>query len=688
VKSDLPPMIAGDRDQDEEDPVWLKDKADHLIVAGDYQGAYNAYTEALKLGIHPNAFANRAVADLYLGNLEQCVEDCNRAIAIIDKRNKPPSGMACGPTDPQDQVVRVRCEVRIGTAFLWLGAFKKAEEHFQKAVDSEEGLDLEERKKLKEDLARVQKSRSALILKEKADGAARRAHGSEDLVQKELGVALEAYEEALKADVESAVVYANRCFANLRAGHLEQCVKDADTAVELLKQWPLARGAPKAPERPTRLDPPMLDDPTFTHPDEKKQGEVDWLMKHSGGDTSNLPELPPEYEWVKDVAEKHDNAWIAIRKKQSKAVMDAIRESTKALQEALYARHARSIRSHIEVAIDLNKHGEGPSAKAIGQARDFASKIEAFDEEQKTDRERQELELRKEAEDYDLVGVLDPKRTGLAKAGFVRNNPVEVTRRRLFAKVLLRRARAHELLGDLEASSSDLGVVRRVEPENREATQRLKALEVALAPQPETAAVASTAAPVVSAGGPGDEAGGSPAPAAVAGLGEAKPEQTAGLAKKSVVKQRRDAAIASEADEYDEEEEVFDHSAAAQLLQSAADYMRRNDYQGALQIYNYLRRRCKEWESPIIELKVLSNTSLCLQRLRGRLPELVKACSEALQRIAELRVETPDAVPEDMLLNMECAVLSRRGNAYSQQQKQEESNRDAARVRELLGKPA
>lgn len=275
VKSDLPPMIAGDRDQDEEDPVWLKDKADHLMVAGDYQGAYHAYTEALKLGIHPNAFANRAVADMYLGNLEQCVEDCNRAIAIIDKRNKPPPGHACGPTDPQDQMVRVRCEVRIGTAFLWLGAFKKAEEHFQKAVDSEEGLDLEERKKLKEDLARVQNSRSALILKEKADGAARRAHGSEELVQKELGVALEAYEEALKADAESAVVYANRCFANLQAGHLEQSVKDADTAVELLKQWPLARAAPKAPERPARLDPPMLDDPTFTHPDERSRAR--WI---------------------------------------------------------------------------------------------------------------------------------------------------------------------------------------------------------------------------------------------------------------------------------------------------------------------------------------------------------------------------------------------------------------------------
>merc|ERR1711990_1184381 len=153
-------------------------------------------------------------------------------------------------------------------------------------------------------------------------------------------------------------------------------------------------------------------------------------------------------------------------------------------------------------------------------------------------------------------------------------------------------------------------------------------------------------------------------------------------------KQRKKATDDDTALLDDEDEEVFDHAASASLLASAADYMRRNDYQGALQIYNYVRRRCKDWESPIVELKVLSNTSLCLQRLRGRLPELVKACSEALRRIEELRMETPDAVPEDMLLNLECAVLSRRGNAYSQQQRQEESNNDAARVRELLGKPA
>jgi len=687
VKSELPPMLAGDRDQDEEDPVWLKDKADSLMVSGDYQGAYNAYTEALKLAIHPNAFANRAVADMYLGNLEQCIEDCNRAIAVIDKRNNPPPGHPCPPMDPQDQVVRTRCEIRLGTAFLWLGAFKKAEDHFQKAVDSEEGLDYEERKSLKEDLARVQNARAALLLKEKADGAARRAHGSGDLVQKELGVALDAYEEALNADSESAVVYANRCFANLRAGRLEQCVKDADAALDLLKQWPVARRAPKAPARPTRLDPPMLDDPTFVHPDEKKQGEVDWLMKHSGGDTSNLPALPPEYEWVKDVAEKgNDSAWIAIRKKMSKATMDAIRDSTKALQESLYSRNANAIREHVKEATDLNHRGEGPSAKAISQAEQYAAKVEAHAKEQEEERLREEAEARQEIEDYNLQEALDPTRTGVAKAGFVRNNPVECTQRRLFAKVLLRRARAHELLGDLQAGICDLRVVRRVEPENREAKQRLAALEAALVPQPEPATEPEPTT------GPGDEAGGGLAPPAVASIGRAKTSDKSAVPTKSAkvadAEQSRDAAAPDPAAEDDEEEEIFDHAATASLLASAADYMKRNDYQGALQIYGYVRRRCKDWESPVVELKVLSNTSLCLQRLRGRLPELIKACSEALQRIAELREESPDAVPEDMLLNMECAVLSRRGNAYSQQQRQDESNRDAARVRELLGKPA
>jgi len=357
----------------------------------------------------------------------------------------------------------------------------------------------------------------------------------------------------------------------------------------------------------------------------------------------------------------------------------------------LYTRSIYKIREYMKTAEDQNKHREGPSNKAIKQAHDFVEKLVQYEEEEKAKQEKELEQLDRDKEDFILAEALDPARTGVAKSGFVRSNPVECTQRRLFAKVLLRRARAYELMGNLDAGVDDLRVVNRVEPENREARQRLRALEAqvraAREPLPEmppSPASPSSGSPIASCDGPGDEAGGN----AIAAMVQAKPAERAdvpsGTAEANAKKGKR-----PETDDLEEdEEEVFDHSATAQLLQSAAEYMKRNDYQGALQIYGYLRRKCREWDSPLTELKVLSNTSLCLQRLRGRLPELVKACTEALDRIADLRRHPSADVPEDMLLNMECAVLSRRGNAYSQQQKTEESNRDAALVRQLLGKPA
>jgi len=145
----LPPMIAGDEMEDENDPVWLKDKADKLMVRADYQGAYSAYTEALKLASNSRCFANRAVAAMYLGNLEQCLEDCNHSIRILDLRNRTRPGEMQNTADPEDQKVRARVEVRMGAAYLWLGAFSKSEAHFQKAVDTENGLEEDELKQVK-----------------------------------------------------------------------------------------------------------------------------------------------------------------------------------------------------------------------------------------------------------------------------------------------------------------------------------------------------------------------------------------------------------------------------------------------------------------------------------------------------------------------------------------------------------
>lgn len=409
-------------------------------------------------------------------------------------------------------------------------------------------------------------------------------------------------------------------------------------------------------------------------------------MKHSGGTVKDLPPLPVEYEWVKDAAEKSDNAWIAIRKKMPKATIDAIRRATVQLQDVLYTRRPFLIRQQVEVAIEQNKAGEGPSAKAIHQSQEYADKLEEHEKEKQLEFKKQDEDLQQEFQECRLEEELAPVRSGVAKAGFGHGHPTERTRRRLFAKVLLRRARALELLGQVEAAAGELRTVLRVEPENPEAKQRLAVLEATMSsPQgplpPDTAAQqhAGSAAPAASAAPPAEGPSAEPRPV---------PEPAGPARSPSAAKA---AAVSASLDSLDDEEDAatgheVDHAATATLLKSATEYMKRNDYVSALQIYNYARKTCKAWETPLEELKVLSNTSLCLQRIRGRLPELISACSEAVSRIVSVREEGCSGLSEELLLRMECACLSRRGSAHAQQKQVEESNRDAARVHELLAR--
>eukprot|EP00927_Polykrikos_kofoidii_P003803 TRINITY_DN11532_c0_g1_i1.p1 TRINITY_DN11532_c0_g1~~TRINITY_DN11532_c0_g1_i1.p1 ORF type:complete len:1074 (-),score=187.32 TRINITY_DN11532_c0_g1_i1:49-3153(-) len=699
VKSDLPPMIAGDDDRDEQDPVWLKEKADNLMVAGDYQGAHNAYTLTLKIAPNARAFANRAVADLYLGNLEACIEDCGHSLKVLDMRCRAPPGHMPPPADPQDQLVRGRVEVRMATAYLWLGAFGKAEEHYQKALDAENAWpEYEDKKIVQDDLARVQAARAALPLKEKADTALRRAYGVGDREKAALDTALRLYEEAIDAGAGDIVALrANMSFARLRAGQVDVCLDDAKVIMDCLKRWPAASRAPKAPPRPTRLDPPYLDDPTFIHPNEAKQGEVDWLMKHSGGTTDNLPPLPPEYEWVKDAAEKNDNAWIAVRKKMTKAIIDTIKRHTGELQDAVYARNPRYIREQLLVSLETNRVGEGPSDKAIRQAQEYATKLEEYEKERESEREQENNELKQEFEDCDLEQAFSSVKSGIGQMGFGRGHPVEKTRRRLYVKTLLRRARVYELLGDAQGGITELNAVLRAEPENPEAKKRLAILStppapLVEAPQSKTASAITkkgrlSAAPASapSSTKPGLAAAAN-SPSVEPATGKTPHASSASTAAPAVDQRGSEKACL---DGEDDDKTGIDYAAITQLIHSAGEYMRRNDYSSALQIYNYAQGQCKEgWASQSLELRLLSNKCLCLQRLRGRLPELISACNEVMRRISEIRTKTDvnGDVSEETLLHMESACLSRRGSALAQLNRAEESAEDAARVRQVMGR--
>jgi len=462
---------------------------------------------------------------------------------------------------------------------------------------------------------------------------------------------------------------------------LEECVNDADVALESLVQWPSAKKQPKPPARPQRLQPPYLDDPTFKHPDEAAKDEVDWLMKHSGGATSDLPPLPPEYEWVKDAAEKNDNAWIAVKKKMSKHTADAIRRSTQDLQDTLYTRHVSQILDKVVHAKELNKHGEGPSAKAIRQSEEYAAELQKYFDQREEERAAEEEAERKMLEDYDLEKALSG--AGSATA-FGRTHPVEKARKRLFVKVKLRRARALELMGDTVSAQAELVSVLKVEPENPEAKQRLASLAPGTpVPSPDPPATGSDAVPTPETAPVPETNGktGTFAPPPRTELQDTKPDPAANGkvcgVKKDVI------------DTDDGEEEAPPDGGLAQiagLMGSAQEYMKRQDYESALKVYGYTRTKLSQMKdgSALNELRCLSNASLCLQKLRGRVPDLIATCSETIKRIRAIRRAGGGDASEEMLVRMECAALSRRGGAYAQLKKYEESEDDAARVKELL----
>jgi hypothetical protein len=58
----------------EDNPVWLKERGDTLAAKGDFQGAINAYTTALKIRSNARCFANRALCRMAVGQLEEVQE--------------------------------------------------------------------------------------------------------------------------------------------------------------------------------------------------------------------------------------------------------------------------------------------------------------------------------------------------------------------------------------------------------------------------------------------------------------------------------------------------------------------------------------------------------------------------------------------------------------------------------------
>lgn len=123
----------------ERNPEFLKDKGVELFKARNYEGAINAFTEALKLNPYlPQLFSNRAACFLAKGEDNNCISDCTRALELFY------------PVVPSNYASRAKVFVRRGTAYANVGELGLAEQDFSAALKLSPNDE-----RLKEDYAKV-----------------------------------------------------------------------------------------------------------------------------------------------------------------------------------------------------------------------------------------------------------------------------------------------------------------------------------------------------------------------------------------------------------------------------------------------------------------------------------------------------------------------------------------------------
>ncbi|XP_024136777.1 dynein assembly factor 4, axonemal [Oryzias melastigma] len=109
---------------EERNPDWLKDKGDKCFKVGDYMGALNAYSLAIKINKKiPALFSNRAACHLKLNHLPKAVKDASQALVLLTL------------TDAENTTARLRPTVRRGTAFCLLQRYERGLQDYEAALE-------------------------------------------------------------------------------------------------------------------------------------------------------------------------------------------------------------------------------------------------------------------------------------------------------------------------------------------------------------------------------------------------------------------------------------------------------------------------------------------------------------------------------------------------------------------------
>ena len=136
------PSEGDERDFNERNPEFLKDRGVNFFRVKNYEAAVNAFSEALSLNPSlPQLSANRASCYLAMGKLEECIDDCCRALELYY------------PVVPSNYTARAKVFARRGSAYAQSGRLDLATQDYEAAVKLVPGDE-----QLREDCARLKQA--------------------------------------------------------------------------------------------------------------------------------------------------------------------------------------------------------------------------------------------------------------------------------------------------------------------------------------------------------------------------------------------------------------------------------------------------------------------------------------------------------------------------------------------------
>ncbi|CEG48580.1 FOG: TPR repeat [Plasmopara halstedii] len=213
---------SSDYDISETDPMWLKAKGDDFFHTKDFRSAINAYGESILAVSNDNTeflatcLSNRAACLLQLGEFEECITDCSKALTYLpDTRDKN--------DNMKNYRLKLKLFVRRGTAYCRSGQYSQAKADYGVACSMDT-----QNSQLHDDFMELIAMEKAQEFKQIGDTIFREG--------KNLANAIQMYSESLQLNPLSIACLSNRAACYLMQHCAKECISDCTNALELLQE--------------------------------------------------------------------------------------------------------------------------------------------------------------------------------------------------------------------------------------------------------------------------------------------------------------------------------------------------------------------------------------------------------------------------------------------------------------------